>query len=127
DQRAREVIGRDAVDLQQPIEELTLDLDRDRGIHGLRHLLAWPGFEQAGLTEEIAFGAVRQRQLLAVAGDLGDLDSSRCQEVNALGPIARQVDDLTGAKGPDLDVRKQRLQILDRNIGQDLTLAEQPY
>ena len=125
DQRARELVGGAAVDLEQAVEQLARDLDRRRGVHRLGHLLARAAVQQAGLAEEVALGAVGERQLLAVARDLGDLDAALRQEVDPLGAVARQVDDLARPVGAHRDAGQQRLQGLGRDVGQHVAPPQQ--
>src|SRR5262249_42670671 len=82
--------------------------------------------EQARLTEEVALGAIRERQLFSVARHLRDLDAARRQEVHALRAVARQVDDLPRPETADLDVRQQGLKSLDGEVGQHVALSEHP-
>ena len=114
----RELVGGAAVGLQQAVEQLARDLDGGRCVHRLGHLLARPALEQAGLAEEVAFGAVGQGQLLAVARDLRDLDAPGRQEVDPLRAIARQVDDLARPVVAGRQAGQQRLQSFGRDVGQ---------
>src|SRR4029078_6411534 len=91
DQRARDLVRGAAIGLEQAVEQLTPDFDRYRRIHRLGHLLARAALEQAGLAEEVALGALSERQLLAVARDLRDLDAALRQEVEPLRAVAGQV------------------------------------
>src|SRR4029078_9321226 len=88
-------------------------------------LLARTPVQQARLAEEVAFRAVRERQLLAVARDLRDLDAPLRQEVNPLRAVAGQVDDLARPVAAHRDAGQQRLQSFRCYIRQDVAPPQQ--
>ena len=59
--------------------------DRDeRVLHGLGHLLARAAFDERQLAEDLAGYAVRQRELLAIAGDLADPEAATVHEIHGI-------------------------------------------
>ena len=89
--------GRAPGAVDQRLEVAALDLGEQRVLDGLGHLGARAAVEQAGVAEQLGGAVIRERQRLAVARDLADLDAAAVDEEQRAARITRQVDDVAAA------------------------------
>ena len=84
--------------VHQLLEMHAIDLREQRVLDGLGHLGARPAVEQAAVAEQLGRAVIRERERLAVARDLADLDAAAVDEEQRLSRIAGQVDHVAASR-----------------------------
>src|SRR5262249_31975073 len=101
-------------------------LGDQRVLHRLGHLFAGLAVDEARFAENLARNAVAERELLAVAGDLGDFHPAAIHQVDSGARVAGQVNDLAAADLAQLDSFGQLGQDIRREVLEQRYLAQVP-
>ena len=112
--------------MHQLFEVNTIDLGEQRVLDGLGHLGARSTIEQTGVTEQLGGAVIGERQRLAVARDLADLDSSAVDEEQRATRIARQIDDVASSRFAQLDTLGHARDRIGAEVRKQRDLAQIP-
>jgi hypothetical protein len=111
---------------EQTLEVRPRHLGDHRVLHRLGHLLAGAAGDHASLAEDLGRPAVSERERLAVAGDLGDLDAAAVDDEQRLAGVTRQIDHLASPDLAHVDRVGQLTEHLGTERGQQRYLPQVP-
>ena len=112
--------------MDQLLEVDAIDLGEQRVLDRLGHLGARAAVEQAAVAEQLGRAVVRERQRLAVARDLADLDAAAVDEEQRAARIAGEVDDVAATRLAQLDALGHPRDRIGTEVREQRYLAEVP-